>query len=95
MRPDGIVVQTTTETKVGVFCILEYKIMSDVTSQYLLRSPLKTENQYVSLPSVLRDTIHRQGSMVEQINFITTRWGYTLCTNRTYGKPQILQSPGD
>ena len=44
--------------------------MSDVTDQYLLRSRLKTENQYESL-SVLRNVIHRQGWKVEEISSIT------------------------
>ena len=34
--------------KAGVSCILEYKLMSDVMDQYLLRARLKVENQYVS-----------------------------------------------
>ena len=61
MRPDGIAVQLTTETETGVFCILEYKRMSDVTDQYLLRARLRTQNQYESLRRDLRNTIHLQG----------------------------------
>jgi hypothetical protein len=42
MRPDVIVFRPPTETKAGVFCILEFKHMSvqqsDVTDQYLLRA---------------------------------------------------------
>jgi len=61
LRPDGIAVRLTTETETGVFCILEYKRMSDVTDQYLLRARLKTQNQYESLRRDLRNTIHLQG----------------------------------
>ena len=38
MRPDGIEVPPTIGNKEGVFCILEYKHMSDVTDQYPLIS---------------------------------------------------------
>ena len=51
MRPDGIVVLPTIGNNSGVFFILEYKRMSDVTDQHLRRSRLKVENQYVSLRS--------------------------------------------
>jgi hypothetical protein len=61
LRPDGIAVRLTTETETGVFCILEYKHMSDVTDQYLLRARLKTQNQHESLRRDLRNTIHLQG----------------------------------
>jgi hypothetical protein len=71
MRPDGIAVLPPIGNKTGVFCILEYKRMSDVTDQYLLRVRLTTENQYVSLRNALSDVIRRQGWKVEQISFIT------------------------
>jgi len=72
MRPDGIaVLPLIAGNKAGVVCILEFKHMSDVTDQYLLRARLKAENQYASLRSALSDTIHRQGWKVEQISFIT------------------------
>ena len=58
---------TVYREEVGVFCILEFKHMSDVMDQYLLRTRLKTENQYESLRHVLSDTIHRQGWKVEPI----------------------------
>ena len=70
MRPDGITVLLPIGNKTGVFYILEYKHMSDVTDQYLLWVRLKTENQYVSLRRSLRDKIRRQGWKVEQIIFI-------------------------
>jgi hypothetical protein len=69
MRPDGIAVLPPIWNKAGVFCILEYKRMSDVTDQYLLRARLMAENQYVSLRSALSDAIRRQGWKVEQISF--------------------------
>ena len=71
MRPDGVAVLPPTEKKAGVFCSLEFKRMSDVTDQYLLRARLKAENQYASLRSALSDTIHRHIWKVEQISFIT------------------------
>jgi hypothetical protein len=61
-----------TKTKSGVFCILEFKLMSDVTDQHLGRSRQKvTEDQYDSLRSDLSKTIEHQGSMVNRISFIT------------------------
>jgi hypothetical protein len=33
-RPDGIALQMPTDTKSGVICLLEFKRMSDVTSQH-------------------------------------------------------------
>jgi hypothetical protein len=44
LRPDGIEVRLSTETKGGVFFILEYKHLHDVTEQYLSRTRLKTQN---------------------------------------------------
>ena len=61
-----------TKTKSGVFCILEFNLMSDVTDQHLERSRQKvTEDQYDSLRSDLSKTIEHQGSMVNRISFIT------------------------
>ena len=71
MRPDGIVVLPSLGNKTGVFCVLEYIHMSDVTDQYLLWDRLKTEDQYTSLRSVLSDVIRRQGWKVEEISFVT------------------------
>jgi hypothetical protein len=65
LRPDGIAVRLTTETETGVFCILEYKHMSDVTDQYLLRARHKintspsgetSETRYISKDGPLRTT---------------------------------------
>jgi hypothetical protein len=87
MRPDGslsdsypvssarislsLAFRPPTESKAGVFCILEFKRMSDVTDQYLLRSRLRAKNQYESLPKALSNTIQGQGWMVEQVSFMT------------------------
>jgi hypothetical protein len=49
MRPDGIAVLPPVGSKAGVFCILEYKQMSDVCNRYLLRAKSTAENQYASL----------------------------------------------
>ena len=70
MRPDGIAFRLPNETKAGVFCILEFKRMSDVTDQYLLRARFRAENQYESLRRALGITLHRQVRKVEQISFI-------------------------
>ena len=39
LRLDGIAFRPPTETKAGIFCILEFKRMSDVTDQYLIPGP--------------------------------------------------------
>ena len=69
-RPDGIVFKIPTKTKAGVICLLEFKRMSDVTNQYIIRTKRVAEEQYTSLRSVLTITIQRQGWKVEQVNFI-------------------------
>jgi hypothetical protein len=71
MRPDGIAVLPPAGNKAGVFCILEYKRMSDVCDRYLIRAKLTAENQYASLRSAISDAIQRQGWKVEQISFVT------------------------
>jgi len=45
--------------------------MSDVCDQYITRAKHTTEDQYVSLHSVISMTIQRQDWKVEQIKFIT------------------------
>ena len=70
LRPDVIVFLPPTESKAGIFCILEFKRMSDITDQYLIRARSRAENQYASLRRALGDTIQRQGWRVEQISFI-------------------------
>ena len=45
-RPDGIVLKMTTKTKVGVICLMEFKRMSDVTNQYVVRAKYVSEEQY-------------------------------------------------
>jgi hypothetical protein len=71
MRPDGITVLPPVGNTDGIFCILEHKRMSNVCDQYLIRDKITTENQYVSLRSVITTVIHRQGWRVEQVSFIT------------------------
>ena len=61
LRPDGIAFRPPTETKAGIFCILEFKRMSDVTDQYLTRVRSRAENQYASLRRTLGETLQRQG----------------------------------
>ncbi len=43
----------------GVFCILDYKRLLDITDQYLIRAKSTAENQYASLRSAFSDAIHR------------------------------------
>jgi hypothetical protein len=69
MRSDGITVLPPVGNKTDVFCILEYKRMSDVGDRYLIRAKSTTENQYTSLRSVISDVIHHQGRRVQQISF--------------------------
>ena len=70
LRLDGIAFRPPTETKAGIFCILEFKRMSDVTDQYLIRTRSWADNQYESLRRALGVTLQRQGWQVEQISFI-------------------------
>ena len=65
MRPDDIVFRPSTKTKAGVVCILEFKLMSDVTDQYLLRARSRAENQYESLRRALGVTLQHQRWQVE------------------------------
>ena len=53
LRPDGIAVLPPGGNKAGVFCILEHTRMSDVCDQYLTRTKLTVEDQYVSLHSAI------------------------------------------
>jgi hypothetical protein len=69
--PDRISFLSPTGNKTGDFCILEHKWMSDVCDQYITRAKYTTEDQYVSLHSVISMTIQRQDWKVEQIKFIT------------------------
>ena len=45
----------------GAFFILEFKRMSDVTDQYLIRGRSRVKNQYESLRRVLGATLQHQG----------------------------------
>ena len=44
-RPDGIGQKRPTQTKSGSFIILEFKSMSDVTKQYIVRARQTAEEQ--------------------------------------------------
>jgi hypothetical protein len=61
LRPDDIVFRPPTESEEGIFCILEFKRMSDITDQYLTWAKSRSENQYVSLQRALGATIQHQG----------------------------------
>ena len=94
MRPDDIAVLPPFGNKAGIFCILEYKRMSDVTDQYLLRARLTAENQYASLRSALSEAIRRQGWKVEQISFITGSHSVNYERAGPKEKPEVLSSTG-
>ncbi len=69
-RPDGIAFKIPTKTKAGVICLLEFKRMSDVTNQYIVRAKRVSGAQYTSFRSALAITMQRQGWWVEQVSFI-------------------------
>ncbi len=71
LRPDGIAVLPPVGNKVGIFCILEHKHMSDCCEHYLVRAKNTVENQYDSLRSAIGTVIRRQGWKVDQVSFIT------------------------
>ena len=52
-----------TSEEIGVFVILEFKRMSDVTDQYVrvTRAKLVAIGQYVSIKPVLEQTLDRPG----------------------------------
>ena len=61
LRPDDLSFRLPTTASVGTLCILEFKRMSDVTDQYLIRARSRTEDQYVSLNRTLGVTLQYQG----------------------------------
>ena len=71
LRPDGLTFRLLTKTKMGTLCILEFKRMSDVTDQYLIRARSQAEDQYESLRRALGEVLQYQGWKVERISFIT------------------------
>ena len=62
-RPDSLVIKMSTQTKFGVFVIVEFKQMSDVTDQDVIRTKRVTGDQYSSIESVrtLDKTLDPQG----------------------------------
>ena len=73
-RPDGVVFKIPTKIRSRVICLLEFKRMSDVTSNYIVRAKRVAEAHYASLRSALDITMQRQGWKVEQVRFITGAW---------------------
>jgi len=71
LRPDGIAVLPPTGNKVGIFCILEHKRVSDCCEHYVVRAKNTAENQYASLRSAIGTAIQRQGWKVDQVSFVT------------------------
>ena len=71
LRPDDIAFRPPTKSKSGIFCILEFKRMSDCTDQYLTRAKTRANNQYESLHRAIWSTLQYQGGwQVEQISFV-------------------------
>ena len=60
----------TTKEKSSSFIILEFKRMSDVTDQYIVRVRQVAEEKYVSLRTALSETLHLHGWGVKQVGFI-------------------------
>ena len=56
-----------TESKEGVWCILEFKRMSDVTDQYLLQDRFRGDNQDEYLRRDLDIPLQRQGWNVDLV----------------------------
>ena len=63
-RLDGIAFKMTTKSKSGVFCLLEFNRMSDVTSHYIVRVKNVARGQYESLRSALAKAMQRPGWLV-------------------------------
>ncbi len=70
-RPDGFAIKMPTDTKSGELVILEFKRMSCVTDQCVKRARNVPEAQYVSIKSVLQQTLGLQGWTVSQKSFIS------------------------
>ena len=70
LRPDDIAFRPPTESKEGIFCILEFKRMSDITHQYLIRVRSWAEKQYASLRRTLggNDTTPSLASWANQLH---------------------------
>ena len=51
-------------------CLLEFKLMSDVTSHYIVNDKRVPEAQYTSLRSALVMTMQCQDWKVEQVSFV-------------------------
>ena len=69
-RPDGIVFKMPEDSSSGVLCLLEFKRMSDVTSNYIVRAKSLAMAQYESLRTALDKALQRSGWVVHQRSFI-------------------------
>ena len=65
-RPDDIAFKMTTKNKVGLIWLMEFKSVSDVTNQYVVRATCVSEEQYESFRSELSKTMQHPGWLVEQ-----------------------------
>ena len=69
-RPDGIAFKMPEDSSSGVICLLEFKRMSDVTSNYIVRAKSVAMAQYESLRTALGKALQRSGWVVHQRSFI-------------------------
>jgi hypothetical protein len=68
--PDGIDFKMPEDSSSGVICLLEFKRMSDVTSNYIVRSKNVAMTQYESLRTALGKALRRAGWVVHQRSFV-------------------------
>ena len=90
-RPDDMTFRKPTKTKSGVFCILEFNHTSGVTDQYTISVRQAVEDQYVSLRTVLRDTLQHQGWVVKQVSF--TSKSRSLNEHHLFDNLQLFKVP--
>jgi hypothetical protein len=69
-RPDGIAFKMPEGSSSGVICLLEFKRMSDVTTNYIGRAKSVAMAQYESLRSALGKALQRSDWVVHQRSFI-------------------------
>jgi hypothetical protein len=92
MRPDGKAVLPPIGNKAGVFCILEYKRMSDVTEQYVLADPTNGRER-IRIPSKHPQRVDTSSRLEGGTNQLYN--GVTLCERAGPNeKPKVPQSPG-
>ncbi len=94
-RPDGFVIKNPTDTKGGELVILEFKLMSCVTDQYVKRAKHVSEAQYAPIKSALRRTLGLQGWTVNQKSFIAGARSLNEGTCTVARQPHLFQGDHD